>query len=124
LTTSCRHAHYSLGDYEPAASAFQKGLDIEPTNANLRNGRENALARISDTAADPEPAAAPGGNFDDVLRSLGGGAGGGTGLGGLDLAGMMQNPAIMNMAQQMMGNGGLENLMRNPAVNQMVCHRL
>jgi small glutamine-rich tetratricopeptide repeat-containing protein alpha len=112
-----------LGAYEPAAAAFQKGLDIEPTNANLRNGRENSLARIADTPADPEPSTAPpGGNFDEVLRSLGGGAGGGAGPGGFDLASMMQNPAIMNMAQQMMGNGGLENLMRNPAVNQMVRH--
>lgn len=113
-----------MGAYEPAAAAFQKGLDIEPTNANLRNGRENALARITETTADPEPstAAPAAGNFDEVLRSLGGGAGGGAGPGGFDLAGMMQNPAIMNMAQQMMGNGGLENLMRNPAVNQMVRH--
>lgn len=54
-----------------------------------------------------------GGGIDDVLRSLGQG-------GAPDLASMMQNPALMNMAQQMMGNGGLENLMRNPAINNMV----
>lgn len=122
-----RHAHYSLGSYDSAASAFQKGLDLEPNNANLRNGRENALARVAEASADqagPPPAAARGGGgggggFEDVLSSLGGGGAGG-GPGGLDLAGLMSNPAIRNMAQSMMANGGLENLMRNPALNDMV----
>ncbi|KIM34136.1 hypothetical protein M408DRAFT_325639 [Serendipita vermifera MAFF 305830] len=122
------HAQYSLGSYDAAATAFNKGLELEPTNANLRNGRENALARAAeateDALPDPPPAArggggnaGAGGGFDDVLRSLGGGAGG---PGGLDIAGMMQNPAIRNMAQSMMANGGLENLMRNPALSDMM----
>lgn len=129
------HAHYSLGSYESAASAFQRGLDLEPGNANLKAGKENALARIASDIPAAEPSTAPrgaeglggggggggGGGFDDVLRSLGAGGGpGGSGPGGFDLASMMQNPAIMNMAQQMMQSGGLENLMRNPAVNNMV----
>lgn len=33
---------------------------------------------------------------------------------------MMQNPMFMNMAQQLMQNGGLENLMSNPALSNMV----
>jgi len=47
-------------------------------------------------------------------------AGGGGGPGGLDMNSLLQNPAIMNMAQQMMANGGLENLMRNPALSNMM----
>jgi small glutamine-rich tetratricopeptide repeat-containing protein alpha len=91
----------------------------------LRNGRENALARVNSGASAPETSRAAssasgggggGGNFDEVLRSLGGGGG----PGGLDIASMMQNPAIMNMAQQMMANGGLERLMSNPSINNMV----
>jgi small glutamine-rich tetratricopeptide repeat-containing protein alpha len=128
------HAHYSLGAYESAANAFQKGLDVDPTSISLKSGKENALARIiSEAEAAPSPGSPPrsagavpgaggaGGGFEDVLRSLGGGAGAGGGLGGMDIAGMMQNPALMNMAQQMMANGGLENLMQNPAMGNMVC---
>lgn len=37
-----------------------------------------------------------------------------------DIAAMMQNPTMMEMAQQMMANGGLERLMSNPAVANMV----
>lgn len=122
------HAHYCLEDYESAASAFQKGLDLEPNNASLKNGKENALSRITSKPASstsagtssrggPSAGGAGGPGFDEVLRSLNETGG----PGGMDFASMMQNPAIMNMAQQMMANGGLENLMRNPALNTMVC---
>lgn len=37
-----------------------------------------------------------------------------------DIAAMMQNPMMMQMAQQMMANGGLERLMSNPSVANMV----
>ena len=50
----------------------------------------------------------------------GGGAGGEGGAGGL--AGMLNNPMMMQMAQQMMANGGMERLMQNPSVANMVGH--
>jgi small glutamine-rich tetratricopeptide repeat-containing protein alpha len=51
-----------------------------------------------------------------------GGAGAGAGgAGGMpDLAGLMQNPMMMQMAQQMMANGGMERMMQNPSVRSMV----
>ena len=50
-----------------------------------------------------------------------GGAGGIPGMPGMpDLAGMMNNPMMMQMAQQLMANGGLERLMQNPSVANMV----
>ncbi len=52
----------------------------------------------------------------------GGGDGGGGGGGGLpDLSSMMNNPTFMQMAQNMMANGGLERLMQNPTLANMVC---
>jgi small glutamine-rich tetratricopeptide repeat-containing protein alpha len=56
------------------------------------------------------------GGLAETLRNMGGGGAGGT----PDLASMMNNPAMMQMAQQMMANGGLERLMSNPAVANMV----
>jgi small glutamine-rich tetratricopeptide repeat-containing protein alpha len=45
----------------------------------------------------------------------------GQGAGGMpDISSMMNNPAIMQMAQNMMANGGLERLMQNPALAGMV----
>jgi small glutamine-rich tetratricopeptide repeat-containing protein alpha len=56
------------------------------------------------------------GGLAETLRNMGGG-----GAGGMpDLASMMNNPAMMQMAQQMMANGGLERLMSNPGVANMV----
>jgi len=51
----------------------------------------------------------------DMLRNLGGG-----GSGMPDLGSIMNNPMMMQMAQQMMANGGMEKLMQNPSVADMV----
>lgn len=61
------------------------------------------------------------GGMADMLRGMGGGPGG-EGGGGNPLAGLMDNPMMAQMAQQMMGGGGLERLMQNPAVANMVGH--
>jgi len=110
-------------------------LDLEPNNASLRSGRDNAKARIpspssAESSAESARAGGDGGapDFSEVLRSLGGGGGGGGsgggggggGGGGFDIASMMQNPMFMNMAQQLMQGGGMENLMRNPAISNMM----
>ena len=55
------------------------------------------------------------GGMADMLRGMGGGAGGLP-----DIAGLMNNPQMMAMAQQLAANGGLASLMQNPAVANMV----
>ena len=115
-----------MSDYKAAAEAFRNGLDIDPSNAAMQAALKNAEARIVDNeiSSTPTPAptqaAGPGGaGFADMLRGMGGGAGGGGG-GMPDLASLMNNPMMMQMAQQMMANGGLERLMSNPGVANMV----
>lgn len=130
-----------MGDYKSAAAAFKKGLELDPTNANLKSGLQNATERMpseDDDDEGPPPlvpegdlprssapsdsrggagAGGPGlGGMADMFRNMGGGAGGGM----PDLAGLMNNPMMMQMAQQMMANGGLERLMSNPNVANMV----
>ena len=56
----------------------------------------------------------------EMLQGMGGGGPGGEGAGGL--GGLLNNPMMMQMAQQMMANGGLERLMQNPSVANMVSH--
>lgn len=42
------------------------------------------------------------------------------GAGGMpDLGALLNNPALMNMAQQMMQSGALDNLMNNPNIARM-----
>jgi small glutamine-rich tetratricopeptide repeat-containing protein alpha len=124
-----RHARYSIGDYAAAADAYRRGLELEPNNAAMQDGLRNSEAQPTDAARDmATPSAAPAGGLGglaDTLRNLGGGgadgAGGAGGAGGMpDLASMMNNPAMMQMAQQMMANGGLERVMSNPTVANMV----
>ena len=95
----------------------------------MKTGLQNSEARIAsdgDTAPPRETsssnspprtgAGAGAAGLADALRNMGGG-----GAGGMpDLAGLMNNPAMMQMAQQMMANGGLERLMSNPTVANMV----
>jgi len=120
------HAHYSLGDYTSAADAFKRGLDVDPSNANLKSGLQNAEARSEPTsssaAADRSVPAATGappgmGGLADLL----GGMGGGSGAGGMpDMASLLQNPMMMEMAQKMMANGGMDRMMQNPTVANMM----
>ena len=114
-----RHAQYTLGDYTAAAAAFRRGLELDPSNANLKSGLSNSEERITDDDPPPlipdenfssaqsgsSPNSGAGlGNMADMLGEMGGG-------GGMpDLAGMMNNPMFMQMAQNMMANGGLESL--------------
>lgn len=123
------HAHYSLGDYKEASASFQRGLDVEPGNPSLTSALNNAEVRLkeSDPPSDTQstqstqPGTGPGGmdlsGMADMLRGMGGGGPGG---GNPDLAGLMNNPMMAQMAQQMMANGGLERLMQNPSVANMM----
>lgn len=127
VNTPNRHAQYCLGHFKEAASAFRRGVELDPSNASLKSGLKNAEARIvpEESEAPLLEADAPAANassglggMPDMLRNLGGG---GAGAGMPDLASMMNNPMMMQMAQQMMANGGLERLMQNPALANMVC---
>ncbi|KAF7310560.1 Hsc70 cochaperone [Mycena chlorophos] len=113
------HAQFCLEDYSAAADAFERGLKLEPNNQGLKSSLDNARSRIvaSSTSDSTSAPAAGGGGLGDLLSGLGGGGGGG---GMPDLASIMNNPQMMAMAQQMMANGGLENMMRNPAIANMM----
>ncbi|KAK0456197.1 putative stress-induced protein STI1 [Armillaria borealis] len=130
------HAQYALLDYKAAADAFERGLKIEPNNVSLKTGLQSSKSRIVDDDDDDDDGPPPLthdtdstrstdagtgglGGMADMLRNTGGGGGGGGG-GMPDFASMMNNPQMMAMAQQMAANGGLANLMQNPALADMM----
>ncbi|KAJ1651534.1 Small glutamine-rich tetratricopeptide repeat-containing protein 2 [Dispira simplex] len=98
------HAYFGLKQYDLAVKAYDKGLELDPTNANMKSAREVAQQRLADTEA---------ASSDQVADT------GSSGPGGMDLNALLNNPGLMNMASQMMSNGGLANLMNNPAMRQM-----
>lgn len=118
-----------MADYKSAVSAFERGLRHDPNNPALKSGLRDAKARVTDdelpaaTTSRSAPGAEAGagagaglGGMADMLKNLGGGGGGMP-----DIASLMNNPQLMAMAQQMAANGGLDSLMRNPSVADMVC---
>ncbi|KAI1295244.1 hypothetical protein EDD11_007882 [Mortierella claussenii] len=114
------HAYFSVGKYQEAVAAYEKGLALEPNNATMKSSLATARTKARDNEVAPSARAGAGAGagglpagFPD-LSALGGGAGGMP-----DLAGLMSNPALMNMAQQMMQSGALNSLMSNPAMQQM-----
>ncbi|GAA5933582.1 uncharacterized protein JCM15063_001354 [Sporobolomyces koalae] len=123
------HALFSNKEYAEAVEAYEKGLELDPNNATMKSSLATARSRAPAAAteessvsrgASPAAGAGAGGNPLAGLAGLmgGGGAGGAGGMPGL--ADIMNNPAIMGMAQQMMQNGGMERLMNNDSMRRMM----
>lgn len=116
------HALFSSGRYQEAVEAYEKGVEVDPSNALMKSGLETARQHAkqgsgagSDRSASrdvevPSGATSPGagdGAGAAGFPGMGGGAGGMP-----DLSAMMNNPMIAQMAQSMMQNGGLEQMMK------------
>ncbi|EPX72629.1 SGT2 family TPR repeat protein [Schizosaccharomyces octosporus yFS286] len=111
-------AKLSLGDAAAAADAYAKGLELDPSNDVLKRGLEAAKNQVNSssdveargsTAEQPRDAGA--GGMPDLSSLFSGGM--------PDLGSLMSNPAIMNMAQNMMQSGALNNLMSDPNIANM-----
>jgi small glutamine-rich tetratricopeptide repeat-containing protein alpha len=106
-------AKYVLGDAQGAMEAYKSGMDAEGGGSDvMRKGYETATRK---------PGGGGGGMPDlSSLASMLGGGGGGGGGGMPDLAGLMQNPMMRQMAQNLMSNPDMmSNLMSNPRLAEM-----
>ncbi|KAF9350912.1 hypothetical protein BGX34_000915 [Mortierella sp. NVP85] len=114
------HAYFSVGKYKEAVTAYEKGLELEPENQTMKSSLATARTKARDNEVAPSargPGAGGAGlppGFPDLAGLGGGGAGGVP-----DFSALMSNPAVMNMAQQMMQSGALDSLLSNPAMQQM-----
>ena len=140
-------ARYALGEWKSSVEAYEKALGVEES-ALSRKGLETAKRKleesekaggaapedlepdVDDTAGSTRGGSAPGGagGMPDLsaLAGMFGGAGGGGrggsgGGGGMpDLAGLMNNPMMAQMAQNLMSNPEqMQGLMQNPQVRAM-----
>eukprot|EP01043_Picozoa_sp_COSAG02_P051069 COSAG02_NODE_5329_length_4432_cov_6.439188_5_plen_263_part_00 len=104
-------AYYHLGNYEAAVNeGYSKAVELDPSNASAKKDLENAKKKLAsansgESTGGGAGAAPPTDPLAAMMAGLGGGGGGGM-PDMSNLMGMMQNPAIQQMAQQMMGGGG------------------
>ncbi|CAO3663697.1 unnamed protein product [Rhizopus microsporus] len=102
------HAYFCLNKFNDAVDAYKKGLELDPENATLKNSLATATAKANASSVERSAEPSPAGGLPNL------------GAGGMpDLGSLLNNPALMNMAQQMMQSGALEGLMNNPAVARM-----
>ncbi|SCU91119.1 LAFA_0F01970g1_1 [Lachancea sp. 'fantastica'] len=123
-------AQYALGNSEKALEAYKTVLDIEGEKATdaMKRDYDTAMKKVeqslnleraapgagSEADATASPAGGNGGGFPDLSSMFGGGGG----LGGL--GGLLNNPQMMQAAQQFMQNpNAMSEMMSNPAVRQM-----
>lgn len=129
-------AKYALGDATAAMNAYKNGLDVEGDKKSdaMRKGYETAKRRVEEELESSIPKSDVA-TSDEGTRSTDGAAGAGAGAGGMpdfssmfgggaggmpSFSDLMNNPQIMQAAQQMMQNpGALQGLMNNPQVRQM-----
>lgn len=124
-------AKFVLGDSKGAMEAYKAGMDVEGGGSEvMRKGYETAKRKYEEEGGDvgaPDatrgaPSAGAGGmpDLSGLASMLGGGGGGGGGGGMPDLAGLMQNPMMRQMAQNLMSNPDMmNNLMSNPRIAEM-----
>jgi len=135
-------AKFALGDARGSMEAYRKGIEAEGNGGSeaMKKGFETAKKRVEEEGgsvgeeeeeeeeAEAGARGAPGagagagaGGMPDLAglaSMLGGGGGGGGGM--PDLASMMNNPMLRNMAQSVMQNPDMmRNIMNNPAISQM-----
>lgn len=151
-------AQYALGNAKAAMEAYKKGMEIEGTPSEaMKRGYETAKKRVEEelessmalTDKSVDASGASGASGASAGAGAGAGAGGmpdfslmfgGGGMPSLSemmnnpqvmeaaqnlmsnplaMQGLMNNPMLRLMAQNMGGEGGLEGLMNNPALQNM-----
>lgn len=128
------YARAQMKQYEQAKVAYEKALEFDPSSDSIRSALKNVSAKLSKKSSNPNPCApATGGGMpgmppgqggmpdlsglQQMMQGMGMGAGGG-GLPAGGLAGIMNNPQFMQMAQNMMQNPQMmqmaQNMMQDP----------
>jgi small glutamine-rich tetratricopeptide repeat-containing protein alpha len=127
-------AKFALGDAKGSMEAYQKGIEAEGSGGSeaMRKGYETAKRKVEEEGDSEEDI----GSSRDAMEGMGGGAGGmpdlaslagmfggggGAGGGGMpDMAGLMNNPMMRQMAQNLMSNPeAMSSLLNNPRLAEM-----
>ncbi|KAI9030430.1 hypothetical protein DFJ74DRAFT_656613 [Hyaloraphidium curvatum] len=105
-------ALYSLELFQDAVDAYEKGLKLDPSNAAMKQQLQMAKERAKASSPSGSSPASQTGPAPSIP---------GAGPGGFDINSMLSNPAIAQMAQQVMQNPEmLSSLMNNPMLQNLM----
>ena len=103
-------AHLALGEPEEAVVAFEKALELEPKDVNIKASLEAARRAVSGDSEELTESTPASSSSSPSANPLG----------GMDFSSFMNNPNIMSMAQQMMQSGALNDMLKDPKAKDMV----
>ena len=102
-------AYGLMNKHREAKECYEHALQLDPNNESYKNNLEIASEKLKDASTkangDQGLSGAPPGGIPGMP--------GGLNLGGLDFSSFLQNPALVNMATQMMSNPQMQNVMAN-----------
>ena len=92
-----------MNRHQDAINAYTNALRVEPDNQDYKNNMEVTQQRLEEQQA--------GQGASGMGAGAGAGAPGFPGLGNIDFAAALNNPALVNMATQMMSNPSIQNML-------------
>ncbi|KAL0073687.1 hypothetical protein J3Q64DRAFT_1745260 [Phycomyces blakesleeanus] len=98
------HALFCQKKYAEAVEAYENGLTLDPENPTLKSSLQTAKSKLDSTAVDRTEGSRSVPSAPEGMP---------------DLSSMLNNPALMGMAQQMMQSGALGDMMNNPEIARM-----
>lgn len=97
-------AYASLNDFQSAKDCYSKALSLDPSNESYKSNLRTAEERLAEVnSADGARAGVSTGPGDQAMPNLA----------NFDLAGLMSNPAVMNMAQSLMSSPQMSSMLAN-----------
>ncbi|KAF2353103.1 SGTA homodimerization domain [Trinorchestia longiramus] len=102
-------AYSSLGELQEACNCYRRAVELEPENESYASNLSIAEEKLASSSQQQQPA--------NPLAGLLSGGGGLAGLAGAfnssgtpDLSGLLANPALMNVATQLMSDPNMQNM--------------
>lgn len=92
-----------MNRYQEARDAYKKALELEPNNDSFKNNLKIAEDKIEETSRQGRTGGLGGAGAP-------GGFGGFPGLGGFNPMELLNNPAMLQMAQQFMNDPNMQNM--------------
>ncbi|KTW25797.1 hypothetical protein T552_03410 [Pneumocystis carinii B80] len=113
------HAYYSMGEYKEALNVYVEGLKIDPNSEVMKRGCELVKKNLAEHN-DYVPTQEKNMKSRDISETSNLNSSNETPRTGMpDFASMMNNPAFMSVAQNLMSSGALNNLLNNPRVARL-----
>ncbi|EMR08278.1 hypothetical protein PNEG_03443 [Pneumocystis murina B123] len=113
------HAYFSMGEYKEALNVYLKGLKVDPNSEVMKRGYELVKKNLTEHN-DSAPIQEKNLKSEDISKTSNLNSSSETPRVGIpDFTSMMNNPAFMSVAQNLMSSGALNNLLNNPHVARL-----